>query len=392
MKEQSFFQLSQDAVNQLAERYGTPLLVLSLEQVEKNYDLLRTHIPQMKIHYAMKANPDLRILETMINKGSEFDVASDGEINLLSSIGVSGDRMIYANPIKTESGLQACVEADVTRMTFDSETEIAKIARFVPHATVLLRLRIDNPAAHVDLNKKFGAPREKAMELMLKAREAGLDMAGIAVHVGSQVTTADPYLHAFDVVRSVMDEASRHGLDLRILDIGGGFPIPETGVHYNLTAMLDQIAARLSEDFADKEIWSEPGRYMAGTAQNLITKVIGVNERNGQVWYFLDDGIYGTFSGVIFDQWDFKLLSFKEGRKIRATFAGPSCDSLDIMFRGKLTEPLDVGDLLLVPVCGAYTSASATTFNGFKKARTVVWEEVRKELGLEQQELLSMAV
>ncbi|MCB6443023.1 hypothetical protein, partial [Streptococcus salivarius] len=90
--------------------------------------------------------------------------------------------------------------------------------------------------------------------------------------------------------------------------------------------------------------WSEPGRYMAGTAQNLITKVIGVNERNGQVWYFLDDGIYGTFSGVIFDQWDYKLISFKEGEKIPATFAGPSCDSLDIMFRGKMTEPLEVDD------------------------------------------------
>jgi ornithine decarboxylase len=392
MNEQSFFQLSQDAVTQLAERYGTPLLVLSLEQVEKNYDILQNHFPQMKIHYAMKANPDLRILETMINKGAEFDVASDGEINLLSSIGVSGDRMIYANPIKTESGLKACVEAGVTRMTFDSETEIAKIAKFVPHATVLLRLRIDNPKAHVDLNKKFGAPRDRAIDLMLKAREAGLDMAGIAIHVGSQVTMADPYLHAFDIVRGLHKEAAEYGLELPILDIGGGFPIPETGVHYNLSAMLDQIAARLYEDFPDKEIWSEPGRYMAGTAQNLITKVIGVNERNGQTWYFLDDGIYGTFSGVIFDQWDFKLISFKEGRKIPATFAGPSCDSLDIMFRGKMTEPLDVDDLLLVPVCGAYTSASATTFNGFKKARTVIWEEVRKELGMEQQEQLSLAV
>jgi len=122
---------------------------------------------------------------------------------------------------------------------------------------------------------------------------------------------------------------------------------------------------------------------MCGTAVNLITRVIGENERNGQNWYFLDDGIYGTFSGVIFDQWDFKLISFKDGKKIPATFAGPSCDSLDIMFRGKMTEPLEVGDLLLVPVCGAYTSASATTFNGFKKARTVIWEEVREELGLD---------
>ena len=383
MNEQSFFQLTQDAVTSLAERYGTPLLVLSLEQVEKNYDILREHIPQLKIHYAMKANPDLHILDLLINKGACFDVASDGEIRTLSQLGVSGDRMIYANPIKLDAGFRACNDAGVYRMTYDSESEIRKIAEHCPGATVLLRLRIDNAKAHVDLNKKFGCPREKALDLMLKAKEAGLDVAGIAFHVGSQTVSADPYFHAMDITRELMAEARARGLSMRVLDIGGGFPIPETGVHYNLTALLDQVAARLREDFSDLEIWAEPGRYMCGTAVNLITRVIGENERNGQNWYFLDDGIYGTFSGVIFDQWDFKLISFKDGKKIPATFAGPSCDSLDIMFRGKMTEPLEVGDLLLVPVCGAYTSASATTFNGFKKARTVIWEEAREELGLD---------
>lgn len=389
MNEQSFFQLTQEAVTSLAERYGTPLLVLSLEQVEKNYDILREHIPQLKIHYAMKANPDLHILDLLINKGACFDVASDGEIRTLSQLGVSGDRMIYANPIKLDAGFAACRDAGVYRMTYDSESEIKKIAEHCPGATVLLRLRIDNAQAHVDLNKKFGCPRERALELMLKAKEAGLDVAGVAFHVGSQTVAADPYFHAMDITKELMMEARKAGLTMRVLDIGGGFPIPETGVHYNLTALLDQVAARLREDFSDLEIWAEPGRYMCGTAVNLITRVIGENERNGQTWYFLDDGIYGTFSGVIFDQWDFKLISFKEGRKIPATFAGPSCDSLDIMFRGKMTEPLEVGDVLLVPVCGAYTSASATTFNGFRKARTVIWEEVREELGLDA---LSMAV
>ncbi|WP_296397380.1 type III PLP-dependent enzyme [Acidaminococcus timonensis] len=389
MNEQSFFQLTQEAVTSLAERYGTPLLVLSLEQVEKNYDILREHIPQLKIHYAMKANPDLHILDLLINKGACFDVASDGEIRTLSQLGVSGDRMIYANPIKLDAGFAACRDAGVYRMTYDSESEIRKIAEHCPGATVLLRLRIDNAQAHVDLNKKFGCPRERALELMLKAREAGLDVAGIAFHVGSQTVAADPYFHAMDITKELMQEARKAGLTMRVLDIGGGFPIPETGVHYNLTALLDQVAARLREDFSDLEIWAEPGRYMCGTAVNLITRVIGENERNGQTWYFLDDGIYGTFSGVIFDQWDFKLISFKDGKKIPATFAGPSCDSLDIMFRGKMTEPLEVGDVLLVPVCGAYTSASATTFNGFKKAKTVIWEEVREELGLDA---LSLAV
>ena len=259
-------------------------------------------------------------------------------------------------------------------MTFDSASEIEKIKNKLPNATVLLRLRIDNSSAHVDLNKKFGASRDNALELMLKAKEAGLDMAGIAFHVGSQTVSSDPYLYAMDIARELFEEAEAAGLHLRILDIGGGFPIPEPKVKFNLPEMLKQIAARLDEDFPNTEIWAEPGRYICGTAVNLITSVVGVTERGGQPWYFLDEGLYGTFSGVLFDQWDFKLISFKESdEKVAATFAGPSCDSLDIMFRGRMTAPLEVGDLLLVPSCGAYTSASATTFNGFSKARFVVW-------------------
>ena len=225
MNEQSFFQLTQDAVTSLAERYGTPLLVLSLEQVEKNYDILREHIPQLKIHYAMKANPDLHILDLLINKGACFDVASDGEIRTLSQLGVSGDRMIYANPIKLDAGFQACRDAGVYRMTYDSESEIKKIAEHCPGATVLLRLRIDNAKAHVDLNKKFGCPREKALDLMLKAKEAGLDVAGIAFHVGSQTVAADPYFHAMDITKELMAEARAKGLTMRVLDIGGTFLI-----------------------------------------------------------------------------------------------------------------------------------------------------------------------
>lgn len=377
MNRENIFQLGQTAVKKLAKQYGSPLLILSLKQIEANYLCLKKYMPRVRVFYAIKANPHPEILKTMINLGSSFDVASDGEIRTLYDMGVQGERLIYANPVKTTGGLEACRECGVSKMTFDSASEIDKIKAQCPDATVLLRLRIDNSSAHVDLNKKFGAARENALDLMLKAKAAGLDMAGIAFHVGSQTVSADPYLHALDIARELFEEAKAAGLKLRILDIGGGFPIPEPKVYFNFPEMLKQINARLDEDFPNTEIWAEPGRYICGTAVNLITSVIGVNERGGQPWYFLDEGLYGTFSGVIFDQWDFKLLSFKEGEeRIAATFAGPSCDSLDIMFRGKLTVPLEVGDLLLVPSCGAYTSASATTFNGFSKARFVIWEDV----------------
>ena len=380
MKKEKYFRLNKEETEALAQEYGTPLLVLSLEQIEKNYRFLRTHLPRVKVFYAIKANPHRRILELMRDLGSNFDVASDGEIMELSSLGVDGSRMIYANPMKTVNGLRACRNAGVGKMTFDSAGEIDKMARECPGATVLLRIRIDNSSAHVDLNKKFGAAREQALELLLKARDAGLDAAGIAFHVGSQTTSADPYLYALDIAREIFEEAAAAGMQLRIMDIGGGFPIPEPKVRFNLQEMLNQINARLDEDFPGVEIWAEPGRFICGTAVNLITSVIGVTERGGQPWYFLDEGLYGTFSGVLFDQWDFKLISFKEGEQVAATFAGPSCDSLDIMFRGKMTVRQEEGDLILVPICGAYTSASATTFNGFSKANFVVWEDVKETL------------
>lgn len=384
MKKEKYFRLNKEETEALAQKYGTPLLVLSLEQIEKNYRLLRTHLPRVKVFYAIKANPHRRILELMRDLGSNFDVASDGEIMELSSLGVDGSRMIYANPMKTVNGLRACRNAGVGKMTFDSAGEIDKMARECPGATVLLRIRIDNSSAHVDLNKKFGAAREQALELLLKARDAGLDAAGIAFHVGSQTTSADPYLYALDIAREIFEEAAAAGMQLRIMDIGGGFPIPEPKVRFNLQEMLNQINARLDEDFPGVEIWAEPGRFICGTAVNLITSVIGVTERGGQPWYFLDEGLYGTFSGVLFDQWDFKLISFKEGEQVAATFAGPSCDSLDIMFRGKMTVRQEEGDLILVPICGAYTSASATTFNGFSKANFVVWEDVKETLMVPQ--------
>ncbi len=380
MKKEKYFQLNRQATEVLAQEYGTPLLVLSLEQIEKNYNLLRTHMPRVKVFYAIKANPHRRILELMRELGSNFDVASDGEIKELASLGVDGSRMIYANPMKTVNGLRACRTAGVSKMTFDSAGEIDKMARECPGATALLRIRIDNSSAHVDLNKKFGAGREQALALLQKAKAAGLDAAGIAFHVGSQVTNSDPYLNTLDIAREIFEEAEAAGMHLRIMDIGGGFPIPEPRVRFNLVEMLKQINARLDEDFPGVEIWCEPGRFICGTAVNLITSVIGVTERGGQPWYFLDEGLYGTFSGVLFDQWDFKLISFKEGEQVAATFAGPSCDSLDIMFRGKMTVRQEEGDLILVPICGAYTSASATTFNGFSKANFVVWEDVKDEI------------
>jgi ornithine decarboxylase len=373
---QSFFKLTRPATESLAERYGTPLLVLSLQQVRDNYRFLTEHLPGVKVHYAVKANPERRLVAALAAEGSCFDAASDGEMLDLAAMGVAPERIIYANPIKTAGGLAAANRTGVRKFTFDSESEIGRIARAIPGGTVLLRIKVDNPQALVDLNKKFGAPPEDALRLLRLAREQGLDVAGLCFHVGSQSTSAKAYTDAIKVCRRIADAAAADGFALRILDIGGGFPIPTPHENVDVAAMLAEIRGALTASFPDTEVWCEPGRFICGTAVNLITRVIGIQMRNNQQWYFLDEGLYGTFSGVIFDHWDFALETFKDGRQIAATFAGPSCDSFDVMFRDKLTVPLAVDDLILVPNCGAYTSASATTFNGFSKAAVVVWEEL----------------
>ncbi len=380
---QSYFKLTRPATEALADKYGTPLLVLSLDQVRANYRFLSEHLPGVKVHYAVKANPERRLVAALADMGSCFDVASDGEMLDLAAMGVAPERIIYANPIKTAGGLAVAKRTGVNRFTFDSENEIGRIARAIPGGTVLLRIRVENPQALVDLNKKFGAPPEDALRLLRLAREQGLDVAGLCFHVGSQSTSARAYTEAIGVCRRLFDAAAADGFKLRFLDIGGGFPIPTPQEDVDVAAMLAGIRAALAASFPDTEIWCEPGRFICGTAVNLVTRVIGIQTRNSQQWYFLDEGLYGTFSGVIFDHWDFALETFREGNKIAATFAGPSCDSFDVMFRDKPTVPLAVDDLILVPNCGAYTSASATTFNGFAKANILIWEEVRDELAAE---------
>ena len=381
------FKLTQEQMELLAEKYQTPLLTVSLEQIAYNYLFLRNNLPRVRVFYAMKANPAQPILEKMAELGSCFDVASEGEIRRLSEMGVAGERMIYANPVKTPRSLTVAAKCHVNKFTFDSESEVYKIAQYVPGGEVLLRVRIDNSTALVDLNKKFGAAPTEALHLLRLARDQGLTVRGLCFHAGSQLLSTEPHKQALSLCRRIFDEAGQEGFDLQVLDIGGGLPVPAPNMEFDLAQMVAEIHDELDRLFPDTEIWAEPGRYICGTAVNFITSVIGMQTRNDQTWYFLDDGLYGALSGVLFDHWVYEFESFKAGGEILATFAGPSCDSLDILYRDRPTPSLAIGDCILVPNFGAYTSASATTFNGFAKAEFVVWEDIRDSLG--EQEILA---
>ncbi|EHM12523.1 MULTISPECIES: type III PLP-dependent enzyme [Jonquetella] len=376
----STFQLSPDQASALAEKYGSPLVVLSLKQAEQNYRTLSDWLNRVKLHYAMKSNPAEPLLKTFADLGSGFDVATIGEIKTLLQLGVDPSRLIYANPTKPENWIAQAWKLGVTRFTYDSPAEVGKIAANAPGASVWLRVRIANPGALVNLNSKFGASQADALDLLQLAKSKGLDVAGLSFHVGSQTRDSGPYLNSLAVCRRIFNEAAEMGVPLRSLDIGGGFPIVELGYDIDQETMDSQIRDELEDLFPETELLAEPGRALCGTTANLITSVIGKQVRDGQDWYILDDGIYGTFSGILFDHWDFELLSAKTGPLYLSTFAGPSCDSLDVLFRDRSTPELEVGDRLVVPACGAYTSASATTFNGFSLTPIVIWEEVKESL------------
>jgi ornithine decarboxylase len=373
------FHLTEDEKNFLADRFETPFMVISLNKVQENYLYLKKQLPRVKVFYAMKANSTPEVLLQLANLGSNFDVASPGEMRALNALGISGSRMVYANPVKTLSGIKLAHDLGVDKFTFDDESEIHKLASYAPGAKVLVRVRVENKEAVVNLNEKFGAAPMQALQLLQLAKDNGLIPAGICFHVGSQSLSADAYITALEMCRELFDKAEIQGMHLTALDIGGGLPVPNEKVEaVDVDSMTDILREKLDELFPDTEIWSEPGRFMCGTAVNLVTSVIGTKMRNGQPWYVLDDGLYGSFNGLMFDHWNFKMkmpADKAQEKVVPSTFVGPSCDSIDVVARDLPAPKLEIGDRIMVPNIGAYSTSAATSFNGFPPADTIVYED-----------------
>ncbi|MBR4695144.1 MAG: type III PLP-dependent enzyme [Selenomonadaceae bacterium] len=370
------FKLTRQEMDEIASRHPTPFMVLSLAKVEENYRFMRKHMPKAGIYYAMKANPSKAVLRKMAALGANFDVASGGEIEMLHELGIDASRMIYANTVKDFQGLETARRVGLRRFTFDDRTEIAKIAAYVPGADVLVRISVANDKALVDLNTKFGTHPEQALELLEAAKQAGLHPIGICFHVGSQSLSTAAYEEALLLCRGLFREAERRGMRLTDLDIGGGFPVPSAdGLSVDLAQMMEAINRHAERLFPDVDVWCEPGRYMCGTAVNLVASVIGTKDRADSRWYILDEGIYGAFSGIMYDHWTYPLYCFGKGKKCRSTFAGPSCDGIDVLYKDVMAPRMEIGDRILVSDIGSYASVSATRFNGFRIAPTLVYEE-----------------
>ncbi len=373
--------VQKSVLKQLAKEHGTPLFVVDHEEIRRNYAEFRKRLPRVQAYYAVKANPDPAIVRTLYEAGCSFDVASMPEF-LIVHENINGlspkarqdfiwDKIIYANPIKANEALED-LDPYKPLVTYDNFEEIRKIRKHAPHAGLALRLQVPNTGAVVELSSKFGAASGEAVELIEAAHDAGLIVEGLSFHVGSQTTNFENFVQAIHLAAGVFQEAKGRGFELKLLDIGGGFPAPYDKQVQPFKTLARRISAELDRHFSKKiEILAEPGRFMVATAATCVAKVIGKARREGKRCYYINDGVYHTFSGILFDHCQYHLQAFRKGPTEICSVFGPTCDALDTISLAEELPELRLGDYVFSRNIGAYSHASSTNFNGFPPAKVV---------------------
>ncbi len=356
---------------ELAAEFGTPLLVLSRSKLAENYASLKESLPAVELFYAVKANPNIDCVRIINELGGSFDISSVGEFELIKSLGVENERLLYTQPIKKEEDIRYLYGKGTELFVFDNEDELHKIRRNAPGASVMLRIAVSNPFCVVNLNYKFGADPKEAESLIDKAVAMGLKVSGVAFHVGSQSLNPYAFVETIAICKEIYDLMALKGVKMHLLDVGGGFPVQYMESVTPIDKFCEPINDALDNHFFDTRLVAEPGRVLCGDAVVLITKVIGKSHRNNTQWYYLDDGLYNSFSGKVFDHADYRIVAERTGKPSRCVLAGPTCDSFDVITDEIAMPELQISDLLLVSSMGAYTNVSATEFNGLEKARIV---------------------
>jgi ornithine decarboxylase len=365
----------------LAQKHGTPLFIVDHDAIRSNYAAFRRYLPRVQPYYAAKANPDPAIIRTLYGIGASFDVASIAEFRLVyenirnlpadARQSFIWDKVIYSNPIKDRRTLEE-LNPYKPLVAFDNAEEIRKIRKHAPQAGLALRIRVPNTGSMVELSSKFGASPAEAVDLIAKAFDTGLVVEGLGFHVGSQCTNFENYVQALSTSASIIEEAETHGYVLKLLDIGGGFPVRYDRHVRPFRELARILNTELNRLFPRRmEILAEPGRFMVGTAATLVAEVIGKSERDGKRCYYINDGIYHTFSGILFDHCQYQVKAFKKGPKRISAVFGPTCDALDTISQAEALPELKLGDLVYSENIGAYSHASSTYFNGFPPAQVL---------------------
>lgn len=330
---------------------------------------------------AVKCNPDPQVIQLLAEMGTGFDCASKGEMEQILKAGVDPSRIIYAQPCKTKSYVRFAAQNGVKQMTFDNEDELYKIKQFFPDAELYLRISTDDSASLCRLSLKFGASMEVTDSLFRKAQELGLNVVGVAFHVGSGASDPQAFIKAVDDARHVFDQALAYGFEMHTLDVGGGF-VGET-----FEEMAHVLSAALDERFPPSvRVIGEPGRYYVASAFSIACNIIArrtvedAAAKTKSYMLYLNDGVYGNFSSIMFDHQHPvpRVLQCAAGESTQTvteySIWGPTCDGIDCISESAMFPvTLDVGDWLFFDDMGAYTKCSATRFNGFTDKHEVIY-------------------
>jgi len=358
-------------VNDLLRQHGSPLLVLDCARLRKAYQNLRAALPGVTLHYAIKALPDPTVVATLDAEGACFDIATRGEIAMLQSLYINPRKTIHTHPIKRDRDIRAALRYGCTSFVVDNSDELQKFVRYKNRVGLLLRVCFRSKDAKIDLSKKFGCPLDEVPQLLEQAAQLGLPIKGLSFHVGSQCSSPTAHVEAIRACNALIRTMHRQGLaHLGLLDIGGGFP-----ASYDANApAIEAYCAPLREALAELPEWveliAEPGRALVADSMVCLSTVIGRARRNDRTWYYLDEGVYGAYSGQIFEQIHYPLAVLKEGPLQPSVLAGPTCDSIDIVAEDIQLPELAIGDVVIGRMMGAYTAATACEFNSI--ARTPI--------------------
>ncbi|WP_448569501.1 type III PLP-dependent enzyme [Thalassotalea ganghwensis] len=366
--------ISAQTAQALVAQFGSPLMVLDCDVIRQQYWALQQALPNVDLHYALKPLPHLAVVETLLAEGAFFDLATNGEVDLVAAAGVPSCRTIQTHPIKRHSDIAHALAYGCNVFVVDNINEIDKFIPFKDEVELLIRVSFPNADVLADLSKKFGCKPEQTITLIQYAFDLGIRVKGLSFHVGSQTKSAQKYVDAIAQCRQIMEQTVSQGLPaLSTLDIGGGFPVKYSADVVAIEVFCAPIRAALASLPETVRVIAEPGRFIVASAVTNISSVMGQAQRNGQTWYYLDDGIYGSFSGLMFDEAKYQIHSVVESEiKHSSVLAGPTCDSIDVIAESIMLPQLNNGDLIVSTMMGAYTSCTATDFNFFKRAEFVV--------------------
>jgi ornithine decarboxylase len=349
----------------------TPYLLTDLDVVERRLAALKKAVPGLAPFYAMKCNPAPEILRTLAAGGASFEVASIGELRMVQAIGMDAAALLYSNPVKPIAHIEQAHQAGLWRFCVDGRGEVAKIARWAPGASVYVRLRVDDTGSVVPLSRKFGTSIGDAHELMLLARRLGLRPYGVTFHVGSQAMQPTAWRSALMNAAELMRRLLADGIELQMLDLGGGFPARYIQDVPSIETIGMAIADGLHAlPYRPALLAAEPGRYLVAEAGVLATSVVGRERRDDENWLFLQIGNYHAMGEVLPTPggWQYPIWTSVDGASPLVPFVltGPTCDQTDTFAYGvQLPAAVAVGDIVYIGTAGAYTLSYATHFNGF---------------------------